>query len=113
LCFERGWRVHDEALGLQRQAGGEAASHAGGAFEGGDAVDQRLSLTALGQPMRARTLGVHVHERRAQALDREIAGQVGRYRGLAGAAFRVQYDDLLHQRPLMRMSGISLRRGAP
>ncbi len=44
-----------------------------------------------------------------QFLDREIAGQIGRYRGLAGATFGIQYDDLLHARRRYRANCPDIR----
>src|SRR4030095_4426752 len=98
-------------LGIERDPSGEAARYARITLVGCDSVDFGLPLGALGKPARAGAWRVEINQRRCEAADGEIAGEIDRDRGFARTTLRVEENDLLHAGRTIRFDSGSLRSG--
>ena len=103
LRIDRRRRVDDDPPGLRRHAHLPAPGHPHLIFVGRYAVNDRKIAKAFVEPVHARTLPIHIHQRRFHALGRKIGRQVGGNRGFSGSAFRIQHDDLFHQQTIRQI----------
>jgi len=91
LRRNRGGRIHDHVGRVGRDARVPRSGHARVAFEGRNAVNDRLFGRSLLEPAHARALRVIVGEHGTIATARKVAGKVRRNRRLAGTALGVQH----------------------
>ena len=97
LRVHRCWCVDDQRRAVARNTQLPAARNGPGALEPSDAVHGRAVSPTFLEPAHARALRIEIHERGMVTCNGKIRGQIGRNRGLAGPAFRIQYDDSFHE----------------